>query len=281
MRYIEVDFTIKGGEEWQEDLFVQELATLGFDSFEDKEGGFYGYIPEAQFDAGSVDQLIFQQPEEFQVSYTSKEIAQENWNAVWESNFRPISIDNACYVRATFHDHQPDFPLEIVIDPKMAFGTGHHQTTSMMMRFLLKLGGQGLRGKSLLDMGCGTGILAILASKLGADPIWAIDFDEICVASTEENAGLNGVNNINVKLGSAPEIPELTFDYIFANINRNILLDHLESYERVLKPEAKLFLSGFYENPDLAVITEKATSLGLKFEEHLVDGGWAAALFSK
>lgn len=281
MRYIEVDFTIKGGEEWQKDLFVQELATLGFDSFEDKDGGFLGYIPEAQFDAGLIDQLIFQQPQAFNVSYFSKEIAQENWNAVWESNFKPISIDNTCYVRATFHDPQPDFPLEIVIDPKMAFGTGHHQTTSMMMRHLLKLGEERLQGKSLLDMGCGTGILAILASKLGADPIWAIDFDEICVDSTQENAVLNGINNINVKLGSAPEIPDTTFDYIFANINRNILLDHLESYEQVMKPNAKLFLSGFYELDDLAVITEKANSLGLKYEEHFVDGGWAAALFSK
>jgi ribosomal protein L11 methyltransferase len=281
MQYTEVDFSIRQGEEWQKDVFVQELGTLGFDSFEDREGGFLAYIPSAQFDSGTLDQLIFQQDVSFSVTYLVKEIEGQNWNEVWESNFNPITIDQTCYVRATFHDPQPEYPIEIVVDPKMAFGTGHHQTTSMMIRYLLKLGENNLKEKTFLDMGCGTGILAILASKLGADPVYAIDYDPVCVESTTENALLNDVKNISCQLGSANEIPGIKFDYIFANINRNILLDHLESYYKAMDLGSKLYLSGFYEENDLQVIVEKAAQIGLKYEEHLNDGGWAAALFSK
>jgi ribosomal protein L11 methyltransferase len=281
MQYTEVDFSIRQGEEWQKDVFVQELGTLGFDSFEDREGGVLAYIPSAQFDSGTLDQLIFQQDVSFSVTYLVKEIEGQNWNEVWESNFNPITIDQTCYVRATFHDPQPEYPIEIVVDPKMAFGTGHHQTTSMMIRYLLKLGENNLKEKTFLDMGCGTGILAILASKLGADPVYAIDYDPVCVESTTENALLNDVKNISCQLGSANEIPGIKFDYIFANINRNILLDHLESYYKAMDLGSKLYLSGFYEENDLQVIVEKAAQIGLKYEEHLNDGGWAAALFSK
>ena len=155
MRYSEVMFTIKKGAEWQKDLLIQELAGLGFDTFEDREQGFAGYIPTAQLDEVSLDHLLYHQDPSLEVEYTAKELKQENWNAVWESNFQPILIDNQVYVRATFHASKPELPVEIVIDPKMAFGTGHHETTSMMVRLLMTMD---LQGKKVLDMGCGTGI---------------------------------------------------------------------------------------------------------------------------
>src|SRR5690606_13495459 len=191
MRYCEVIFTCKGGEVWQKDLLIQDVAALGFDTFEDRENGFSGYLPYAQFDASSLDQLLIGQAEGFLVDYEYREIQHENWNAVWESNFQPIVVADRCYVRATFHEARPEFPLEIVIDPKMAFGTGHHQTTAMMMEYILEQ--DSLQGLSVLDMGCGTGILAILAGKLGANPILAIDYDPICVESTIENVQLNNI----------------------------------------------------------------------------------------
>ncbi len=280
MRYSEVLFTCKGGEDWQKDLLIQDLAGLGFDSFEDRAHGFAGYIPAAQFDPATLDQLLIGQPVGFLVDYEYREIKPENWNAVWESNFNPITIADRCHVRATFHESRPDYPIEIVIDPKMAFGTGHHQTTSMMMHYLLGLSEE-ISGKSVLDMGCGTGILAILAGKLGADPILAIDNDPVCVESTLENAQLNNINNIITKAGSTELIGDRIFDFIFANINRNILLDHLEFYQKALNKGAMLFLSGFYESGDLDVIRNRALEKGLKYLNHRTDTLWAAACFVK
>lgn len=279
MRYCEVIFTCRGGEDWQKDLLVQDLAALGFDSFEDSKDGFKGYLPAAQFDAAVLDQLLIGQPIGFLVDYECREIKPENWNAVWESNFSPLTIADRCHVRATFHEARPEYPLEIVIDPKMAFGTGHHQTTAMMMKYILNL--QNMQGSSVLDMGCGTGILAILAGKLGADPILAIDNDPVCTVSTGENARLNNVHNIFTKTGSVESIDGKPFDFIFANINRNILLDHLASYANAMKVGSTLLISGFYEKDDLEIIRNQAIIFGLEYEDHQIDGEWASAQFIK
>jgi ribosomal protein L11 methyltransferase len=197
---------------------------------------------------------------------------------VWESNFEPIEIGKQIFVRATFHQPKPEFPYEIVIDPKMAFGTGHHQTTSMMLELMLE---NDFATKKVLDMGCGTGILAIMGSKLGAEAITAIDYDPVCYASAIENAQLNNVENITALCGSKEVIPNETFDTILANINRNILLDQMESYGKVLKADGEIYFSGFYETPDLDIITEEARKYGLKYISHKRNKDWVAAKFVK
>jgi ribosomal protein L11 methyltransferase len=205
-------------------------------------------------------------------------IEQKNWNEVWESNFEPIQIRDKVYVRATFHQPKPDFPLEIVIDPKMAFGTGHHETTSMMMDLMLDAD---FWAKEVLDMGCGTGILAILASKLGAKDVTAIDYDPVCYDSTIENSALNDINNIKAIYGSKEAIPNVQFDIILANINRNILLDQMERYSEVLKSGGEIYFSGFYESPDLDIIKEETAKYPLTYVSHKKTKDWVAAKFKK
>ena len=214
----------------------------------------------------------------FTFSYEINLIPQKNWNEVWESTFEPIEISNKIYVRATFHPAKPEFEYEIVIDPKMAFGTGHHQTTSMMLEWILE---NDFAGKKVLDMGCGTGILAIMAAKAGASAITAIDYDPVCYDSAIENAVLNHIDNITTLCGSKEVIPNEQFDIILANINRNILLDQIQRYSEVLKPEGEIYLSGFYEKPDLDMIIDEARKYGLKYIIHKTDKDWVAAKFVK
>lgn len=276
MKYAEVVFSCKGGEEWQKDLLIQDLAAMGFDTFEDTNEGFAGYIAAGQFDRNALEVLLIGQPEGFVVDYTYEEIQSQNWNKIWESNFEPIVIDEVCYIRATFHQSKPNFDYEIIIDPKMAFGTGHHQTTSMMVRYILR---SELKGARVLDMGCGTGILAILSAKKGAEQVLAIDYDPVCIESAEENLLLNGVSNTKTAIGSVEQLGDLKFDAIFANINRNILLDHLPAYAAALESGGKLFLSGFFVEQDLEILNKEAERNGLMYQEHQEDGKWAASAY--
>ncbi len=276
MNYIELLFTTLYQEDFQQDLLINALAEAGFDTFEEVDFGFKAYIPAADFDKEDLDDQLEPLHQILTFSYEVNLIPHKNWNAVWESNFQPIQIKDQIWVRATFHQPRPDFPFEIVIDPKMAFGTGHHQTTSMMMDFMLDTV---FTGKKVLDMGCGTGILAILASKKGATAITAIDNDPICCESTKENAALNSVENITVFCGSKEVIPNETFDIILANINRNILLDQLEAYAQRLPPNGQLFLSGFYENPDLEILKSEAEKYCLQFLERKKMQDWVSAKF--
>ncbi|MBP8067479.1 MAG: 50S ribosomal protein L11 methyltransferase, partial [Pedobacter sp.] len=181
-------------------------------------------------------------------------------------------------IRATFHEPQPQYKYEIVIDPKMAFGTGHHQTTTMMMEYILETD---VAGKVILDMGAGTGILAILASKRGASQLFAIDNDDVCYESAIENAALNKIDNLTSLCGSKEAIPTLDFDIILANINRNILLDQIESYAAVLKDKGTIFFSGFYESPDLEMIKLHGEKFKLNYVDHKKMGDWVAARFVK
>ncbi len=278
MSYRELVFTKIAGEDYHQDILIGELAEMGFDTFEDTENGFKAYIPTAQFDEQALQNLLKFNEEQYTFTYQVNSIEQKNWNEVWESNFEPITIAKQIYVRATFHEAHPEFPFDIVIDPKMSFGTGHHQTTSLMMEMMLE---EDFKGKKVLDMGCGTAILAILAQKLGATQLDAIDYDPICYDSTLENAQLNHAPEIRAFCGSKEAIPNEKYDIILANINRNILLDQLEAYAAVLIPEGKLYLSGFYEHPDLEIISEKAKILGLTYQEHRVNKDWTAAKFIK
>lgn len=278
MSYKELVFTLISDEEYQQDLLIHTLGELGFDTFEETDFGFKAYIPSANFNQTETDEQLKPLHDMFTFSYEVNIIPQKNWNEVWESNFEPIQIADQVYVRATFHQPQPNFKYEIVIDPKMAFGTGHHQTTAMILAYLLE---SDLVNKDVLDMGCGTGILAILASKLGAKSLTAIDYDQLCYDSTLENAQLNQISNIEVILGSKEAIPNQQYDVILANINRNILLDQMLRYAEVLKPDGIIFFSGFYETPDLEVITEEARKHGLKYIQHKKTDQWVAAKFVK
>jgi ribosomal protein L11 methyltransferase len=278
MNYYELLFTVITEEDYQQDLLINELAELGFDTFEETDLGFKAYIPSTAFNRQLLETHLAPYREMLSFSYDVNLIPQKNWNEVWESNFEPMQVSDKVWIRATFHEPRPDFPYEIVIDPKMAFGTGHHETTSMMMAWLLEAG---VQQKHVLDMGCGTGILAILASKLGAKSIVAIDYDPICYESTIENAQLNYVDNIMVACGSKEAIPNEEYDVILANINRNILLDQMQRYAEVLKDDGEIYFSGFYEEPDLEIITSEAAKFGLKYINHKKSKDWVAAKFIK
>lgn len=278
MNYYELLFTTITTEDYQQDLLINALGEIGFDTFEELDFGFKAYIPATDFDQNKLDEQLSLYQDMFTFSYEVTLIPQKNWNEVWESNFEPIEIGNKIFVRATFHQPRPKFPYEIVIDPKMAFGTGHHQTTSMMLELILE---NDFENKTVLDMGCGTGILAIMASKLGASAITAIDYDPVCYESTIENAQLNHIQNIKALCGSKEVIPDEQFDIILANINRNILLDQMQRYSEVLKVGGEIYFSGFYETPDLDIITDEARKHGLKYIIHKKNKDWVAAKFVK
>ncbi|RYZ96438.1 MAG: 50S ribosomal protein L11 methyltransferase [Sphingobacteriaceae bacterium] len=278
MDYYELFFTLTNAEDYQQDLLMNELADYGFDTFEDLEKGFKAYIPANDFELENLDEQLLPYHDMFSFSYEATLIPQKNWNKEWESNFEPIQIHDQVFVRASFHQPRPEIPYEIVIDPKMAFGTGHHQTTTMMLEMTLE---NDFAGKTVLDMGCGTGILAIMASKLGATAITAIDYDPISYDSTIENSVLNNINNITALCGSKETIPNVQYDTILANINRNILLDQLSRYSEVLKADGELYLSGFYETPDLDIIIDEAAKHGLKYIMHKKSQDWVAAKFVK
>ncbi len=272
MDYYQFSFTLDSEEEFHRDLLINAVAEAGSDTFEETPAGFNAYIATDHFDLSLFNKSLEPFEGMFTFSYKQDLIRQKNWNEVWESNFEPISVKDQCYIRATFHEAHPEYPYEIVIDPKMAFGTGHHQTTAMMMEFVLE---EDIEGKTILDMGCGTGILAILAHKRGASDITAIDYDPVCFESTAENAALNNAGSIKVICGSKEVIPDKTVDIVFANINRNILIDQFDRYAETLKSGGSLFISGFYES-DCGQLLEQAEKYSLSFVRKKRLDDWVA-----
>ncbi len=277
MDYLKVSFAFGEIEEYQKDLLIADLAEIDFETFEDTNNGFDAFVQKDSFEEEKL-QAVLAQHNELATRYEVEEIVTENWNKEWESNFSPLIISDNCYVRATFHEAQPQYQFEIVIDPKMSFGTGHHQTTTMMMQYILETN---FEGTDVLDMGAGTAILGILAAKRGAKNIVAIDYDEVCYESAIENAKLNEVHNLVSLHGSKEVIPQQEFDVILANINRNILLDQIESYASVLKNGGYIFFSGFYETPDLEMIQSHCEKFGLQYQNHKKMDNWVAAKFMK
>ncbi|GIM52449.1 ribosomal protein L11 methyltransferase [Capnocytophaga cynodegmi] len=273
--YIEYNFTIEPLGVASE-ILVAELAELGFESFVDSENGILAYIQENLWHKNILDDVYILQSAEFKISYTFKTIEQINWNEEWERNFSPIVVDDICTIRAPFHE-VPNTTYDIIIEPKMSFGTGHHETTYMMLQFLLNID---LQEKKVLDMGCGTSVLAIMAEKRGAKSITAIDVDDWCVQNSVENIERNHCKNISVKLGDASLLDNQNFDIVIANINRNILLSDIPQYVKTLPSEGTLLLSGFYES-DVLAIKNKCNESNLKLVEKLERNQWVALKFRK
>ncbi|MFC7358365.1 50S ribosomal protein L11 methyltransferase [Jejudonia soesokkakensis] len=272
--YIEYDFKVSPLQPGSE-ILIAELGYAGFESFVENEEGVLAYIQKEEWNETILKNIQVLQSDEFTINFQKKEIEQVNWNAEWEKNFQPIVVDDQCAVRAPFHEAF-DVDYEIVIEPKMSFGTGHHETTYMMLQHILK---NDFKGKHVLDMGCGTAVLAILAEMKGATRLDAIDIDAWCVENSEENIARNHCSNIQVLLGDASVIPtEEQYDIIIANINRNILLQDMKIYSKVLKKGGLLFLSGFYRE-DLSLITQECNNLELTFVENKERNNWIAAKF--
>ncbi|MBO2546131.1 50S ribosomal protein L11 methyltransferase [Salegentibacter sp. BDJ18] len=272
--YLEFKFKIEPLQPASE-ILVAELGYLGFESFVEEEDGLTAYIPAEEYEDDLLAGVHILQSDEFEITYSKGEIEQVNWNEEWEKNFSPIMVDDICSVRAPFHP-ELDTEFDIVIEPKMSFGTGHHATTHMMIQHILK---NDWNDKAVLDMGCGTGVLAILASMKGAKFVDAIDIDNWCYQNTLENVGRNDCDNINVEEGGAELLQDRKYDMILANINRNILLRDLPIYKDCLKTGGNLFLSGFYEE-DIPVIKEACQKLGLNYIEHIERSNWVAVKFS-
>ncbi len=259
------------------EIVIAEFAEYGFESFAENAQGFQGYIPANKFSAETFSTLSIFRNKEVKINYSVKLIPDENWNAVWESNFEPVSIGNECYIRAPFHAEKQGVKYEIIIEPKMSFGTGHHETTHMMAQLLLELD---VKGKTVLDMGCGTGVLAILARKMQAAKVTAIDNDEWAYNNSQENIIKNNVPEIEVLLGDADLLTDQQFDLVIANINRNILLNDIPVYSTVIKSKGLLTLSGFYLE-DLPIINETTEKQGLQFIRNLCVNNWCASLYQK
>jgi len=256
------------------DILIAELGEVGFESFVENEDGLSAYIQKSDWNEHLLEDIQILNSKEFQINYTFEEIEQINWNEEWEKNFDPLVVEGKCSIRAPFHQ-KPNTLYDIVIEPKMSFGTGHHETTHMMVQYILK---NDFAGKSVLDMGCGTGILAILAEMKGAKPIDAIDYDNWCYLNSLENVERNVCKHITVLEGDAKLLKNRTYDIIIANINRNILLNDINVYASCLNTNGLLFLSGFYKD-DILVIEEECSRYMLKLVETIEENNWVALKF--
>lgn len=260
------------------DILMYELGEIGFESFEEGPTTLDGYIRENQFNPNQVNEVLKTYGETFPgIGYKLEKIEGQNWNATWESDYTPIEIDQLLRIRANFHNPNPAFEHEIVIVPKMSFGTGHHETTRLMAQTMHSLD---FRGKKVLDMGCGTGILAIYAEKLGATQVWAIDIEEPAYENTLENSASNSCRAIHVEKGGVEKIPPGPFNVILANINRNVLLEQIPVYAQKLEPGGYLLLSGFF-NTDAPVLKDACVQKGMDFVSDQLLNNWACLLFRK
>ena len=275
MDYIKVSFELNPVLPAREILYA-ELGELPFESFEEIENGLEAYIPSPDFKAEMLEDLIILTLPNQKVDVKIETIEQQNWNAVWESNFEEIIVNEKCIIRAPFHKAST-VEFDIVISPQMSFGTGHHETTFLISNELFALD---LKGKSLLDMGCGTGVLAIIAHKLGAVDIEAIDIEEWAYENTKDNNKLNNVEGMTVLHGDASLLNGKKFNVILANINRNILINDMETYSNSLSNGGIILFSGFYDT-DLPQIKESAEANGLVFVKNEVKNNWTMAQFQK
>lgn len=269
MDYMKVAFVLEPLLPAREILYA-DLEILGFESMVDTENGVDAFIPSDSFFETTLENLMVRNLPDQSVEYSLELIEQQNWNANWESQFQPILINEKCLIRAPFHEPSK-VEYDIIISPKMSFGTGHHETTFLMSQELFELD---LGGKTLMDMGCGTGVLAIIAAKLGAKSVEGIDIEEWAYENSIENAALNDQSEIKFYHGDASLLKGKKFDVILANINRNILLNDMEIYGDSLKDKGYLFLSGFYTT-DIDSIVAEGKKNGLNFVHSKNKNGWA------
>jgi ribosomal protein L11 methyltransferase len=254
-------------------MLIAQLSEIGYEGFEEAGDELYAYIPTEIYDETTLTPIT----SSFGMDYSSEMIPEQNWNELWESNFEPVVIEGLCTIRADFHHIAINTPYEIIITPKMSFGTGHHATTHLMMEAINKLG---VKGQNVLDFGTGTGVLAILAEKLGAASITAIDNDEWAVTNALENVTANGCTHIHVSQGSLEQVAYTGFNVILANINRHILLEYMKSLHDKLAPAGTILMSGLLED-DEKIIVEAAANVGLQNKAVTRRNGWIALLFAK
>ena len=276
MNYYACSFTNPENENLK-DMFMELLGEIGFDSFMDTDEGFDAYCQEPLLNDEELNDIM--QMEQFaNVKLLKKElIPDQDWNATWEASYEPVIINEFCRIRAPFHKVEGSYKYDLIIEPKMSFGTAHHETTSQIIELMLQ---SDFTGQNLLDMGSGTGVLAILAKKLGSAMTVAIDNDEWAYRNALDNICLNDENDIIVELGDASSLNDRQFDVILANINRNILLRDMKEYVKCLVDGGKIFFSGFYEE-DLVLIAKEAERLGLTYSNHVTKNNWTAAVFVK
>ncbi len=278
--YIQVMFKVTPADEVATDILAALLADVGYESFVPDATGMAAYVPQNLFDADALSQAVNDFPlEGCSIEYSVNEIEGEDWNAEWEKNyFKPIVLDDRCVIHSSFHTDVPSARYDIIIDPRMAFGTGYHQTTTHMLRAILD---NDVEGCSLLDMGCGTALLAILARMRGADRVVAIDIDEFAYENARHNIVMNKTPDIDVRLGGVDALRNgEEFDYVIANINRNILLADIGCYAAHMHTQSKLFISGFYTE-DIDVLRAEAARHGLVYQGYAEDNRWAVMSFVK
>ncbi len=273
--YLGYHFTITPLELGSE-ILIAQLGEKAFESFIETETGIVAYVQKELCTPNILEDIQILESEEFEITHFIEDIEPVNWNEEWEKNFEPIDVDGMCHVRAPFHK-KTTAEFDIVIEPKMSFGTGHHETTHMMIQHLLAMNVEGLK---TLDMGCGTAILAILAEMKGAKPIDAIDIDNWCYLNSIENAERNNCSSITVYEGDAALLSDKKYDLIIANINRNILLNDMEVYANCLESNGILLLSGFY-NEDIPFIDDSCIKNDLKFESKLERNNWVSLKYIK
>ena len=273
--YIAYDFIVSPKEPATE-MLIAQLGYIGFESFVENENGVVAYIQKKEWNSDKVEDLYLLNSNEFDITFNHSEIEQTNWNKEWEKNFNPIQVNGQVSIRAPFHEN-PSLNFDIVIEPKMSFGTGHHETTHMMVQHLLALD---LKNKKVLDMGCGTGILAIFAEMKGAQPTDAIDIDSWCYQNSLENVQRNGCRHITVLEGDSSLLIGKKYDVVIANINRNILLSDMKTYTDCLSKNGILLLSGFYKD-DITIIENEVVKHGLVFDKMIQRNSWVALKYTK
>ena len=275
MDYLKYTISLSPDTQDFREILMASLAETGFESFIETGQNVEAYLPAGISSEPKIEEM--KQVFPFDISWTKDEIPDQNWNEVWEKNFfKPLVVADKCVIRAPFHTEFPKMGIEIIIEPNMAFGTGNHETTTMMMEYILQ---SSLVNSNVLDMGCGTGILSILSSKCGAGKITSIDIDKWSYDATIENAQLNNVGNIHAILGDALAIPSEKFDIVLANIHKNIIMNDLPLYLKALKPEGAIIVSGFYDS-DMDDVALLANSLGLVLIDKKIKNNWCSASFT-
>lgn len=260
------------------EVFMAEMGELGYEAFEEIDSGLLAYIIQEQFNQEELDALCVKYDSLTSIKVSHKSIEKKNWNKEWEKNYDPITVEDKCIVRAAFHKPDREYLHEIIITPKMSFGTGHHATTWQMLKLLMDIDH---KRKKVLDVGSGTGILAIMAMKLGAELVEATDVDDWCIENSEENFQLNNVDHYTIKKGVISSLKfQHKFNIVLANINKNVLLSEIPFYVDLLENNGQLVLSGFYEN-DVEDLKEVALSHNLSHQKTVSKNNWSAMLFTK